>query len=56
MDCFKAGAIVGFNVVRIESNDGLFKVVGLTGSGIFTGSSTFSMSSESAQEIIVDRD
>lgn len=40
MDCFKAGAMVGCKVVRTEPNGGLFKELGLTGSGSFFGGSS----------------
>lgn len=42
MDCFKAGAMIGFNVVSAKSNDGLTNALGFTGSGIFIGSSSIS--------------
>lgn len=43
MDCFKADAMVGSNVVSVELNDGLSNALGFNGSGIFTGSSTSSI-------------
>lgn len=43
MDCFKADAMVGSNVVSVELNDGLSNALGFNGSGILTGSSTSSI-------------
>lgn len=43
IDCFNAGAMVGFNVISAVSNGGRFIALGLTGSGILTGSSSSSI-------------
>lgn len=43
IDCFKAGAMVGFNVISAVSNGGRSNALGFTGSGILTGSSSSSM-------------
>lgn len=43
MDCFRADAMVGSNVVSVELNDGLSNALGFNGSGILTGSSTSSI-------------
>lgn len=40
IDCFKAGATVGFKAVNFESNGGLSNPLGLTGSGIFSSGSS----------------
>lgn len=38
--CFKAGAIVGVNLVCAESNDGLGNALGFVGSGVFWAGSS----------------